>query len=139
MNINEIITDENLTVSIEEFFQYFTYGGLLEGQPSNHVNKMILTHIENRARKILELENIIILNPEPKNSESFGWDSDCELPRITCIALIKSIEVFKDLKKDFSCLGIIWFQKDFMFPIEDDILEKIKKIPFRKLCSEFEY
>lgn len=139
MNLYEIITDENLTVRIDEFFQNFTYGGLLEGQPSNHVNKMILTHIENRAKKILELENIIFLNPEAKNSKSSGWNSDCELPAITCIALIKSIEVFKDPKKDFSCLGIVWFQKDFMFPIEDEILEKIKKTPFRKLCSEFEY
>lgn len=139
MNQYEIIIDENVTVTIEEFFQTYTYGGLLEGEPSKNVNKMILTHLENRAKKIHELENIFIINPEPKNAESQRWNSDCELPRITCTGLIKSREVFKDLKKDFSCLAIIWCQNDFLFPIEDDILKKIKKIPFKKLCAEFEY
>jgi hypothetical protein len=39
----------------------------------------------------------------------------------------------------FSSLCLIWFQEDYAFPIEKDILDKIKEIPFSKICGEFDY
>ncbi|CCG52264.1 Protein of unknown function [Flavobacterium indicum GPTSA100-9 = DSM 17447] len=131
----ELIIEENIKVRIIQLSQDFTYEGLLEGYPSDFINKMVLENKEERAKKILEIENVYCLNPQEKNRLS---DNKFELPSITCMALLKSNQVFKDNKMDFSCLGLIWFQEDLAFPIDDKIIEQIKKVQFKELCSEYE-
>ncbi len=129
MSIIDLVIDENVKVEIIQLYQDFTYEGLIEGRPSKLVNGMVLRNKERRAKSILEIDEIFILNQEKEN----------ELPHITCIALLKSNDVFKNSQLDFSCLGLIWFQNELALPIDNEILKQIKTIPFKKLCTEYEY
>jgi hypothetical protein len=47
--------------------------------------------------------------------------------------------VFRDTSNDYSFLHILWFQDDYAFPIDAEVLEKIKQIPFGELCIETSY
>lgn len=91
---------------------------------------MVLHNIQRRAKNDLGLEEIYTLVPIATNEE---------LPEVVCMALFHSSSTFKDPEMDGSNLGVIWFQNDFAFPIEQEILEQFKTVPFRELCLESEY
>lgn len=131
-----LIVENKINARVIQLTQDITYDGLLEGEPSEIVNQIVINNIKQRAKKILEIEDVYILNSHEKSKFS---DNKFELPRITCIALLKSNEVFKNNEMDFSCLGLIWFQDELAFPISNSIIDQIKKINYKELCSEYEY
>jgi hypothetical protein len=130
MKKHTFILDQDLEVSLEKLVQKYTYGGLLEGLPGELVNRMVLNNLERSAKNDLHLEEIYIMLPHGMSEE---------LPSVVCIARMECLSVFKDSKKNYSCLGVIWFQDEFAFPIETVVLEQFKSVPFRELCEEFEY
>jgi hypothetical protein len=69
----------------------------------------------------------------------YAFGDPASLPPIACIVDLWYYSAFRDETKDFSSLGLIWFQDDYAFPMEEQILEKIKQIPFSKICGEFTY
>ena len=142
MQKHNLIIDKNIEVTITKLIQYFTYGGLLEGFPNEKSNNKILERTEIEAKQLLLIDDVFTIIPEQKIIDEevhrfFGKHQ--ELPQVTCIVLLRSTDTYKDLKKDFSELAVIWYQNEYVFPIEDTILEKIKEIPFKKICGEFEY
>ncbi|MGV3610074.1 MAG: hypothetical protein ACO1N0_03930 [Fluviicola sp.] len=130
MKRHTFLFDKDLEVSMEKLVQKYTYDGLLEGLPGEIVNRMVLNNLEQSAKNDLHQEEIHILLPRAMNEE---------FPPVVCIAYMECLAVFKNSKKNYSSLGVIWFQDDFAFPIETAVLEQFKSIPFRKLCGEFEY
>ena len=141
MNSNLIIKT-NKDVTIKSIKQWHTYGGLLEGIPTDKLNERIINRTKKEAKEFSGIEEIYLIEPKQKPIDYDGkypFGNPASLPGVTCIAELWHNDVFKNTDKMFSSLCIIWFQDDYAFPIEEDILNKIKEIPFSKVCGEFDY
>jgi hypothetical protein len=139
---DKIIIDGNTQVSIKSIKQRLTYDGLLEGLPTKEMNGRIMVGLKEDARKFCQLNEVYLIEPEQKTIEYNGrypFGEPAQLPSVICIVELRSYSVFKDKTKDYSALGLIWFQDNFMFPIDSNILEKIKTLPFDKVCEELNY
>ena len=139
---DEIIVDGNRQVNIKSIQQRLTYEGLLEGLPTKQMNERILIESKENAQKFCQLNKVYLIEPEQKPIQYNGrypFGEPAQLPSVICIVELHCYSVFKDETKDYSALGLIWFQDNFMFPIDSNILEKIKEIPFGKICEELNY
>lgn len=138
---NKLIIEIDLEVSIKRITQRFTYEGQLEGYPNKIVNSIIRNQINNEARDYCGMNEIFLVEPiqiPATNNPAYPFPDAIELPPIVCIVELWYFGTFRDKTKDFSSLGLVWFQNDFSFPIEQEILDKIKEIPFSKICGEFD-
>lgn len=139
---NTLIIDSDLEVTIKRIRQTHTYEGLLEGLPTTRMNSQILSEVMEETKRFCGLTEMHLVEPvqtEIPFEGKYPFGSPAALPGIICIAQLHCYDTFKNSKKNYSALGLAWFQKDFAFPIDQEILDKIKDIPFRKLCGEFEY
>ncbi|MBE7173224.1 MAG: hypothetical protein INR73_21805 [Williamsia sp.] len=139
---SELIIDGNKSVSIKRIQQRLTYDGLLEGLPTRKMNAHILQGIKDEARKFCYLNEIYLIEPEEKPiqySGQYPFGEPAQLPSVICIVEVRSYSAYRDMSKDCSALGLIWFQDDFMFPIAPEIIEKIKSVPYAHICEEFNY
>jgi hypothetical protein len=139
---DEVVIDNNIQVSIKSIKQRLTYDGLLEGLPTKEMNRRILDAVIEDAKKFCQLNEVYLIEPEQKSIEyngRYSFGEPAQLPSVICIVELCSYSVFKDKTKDYSALGLIWFQDNFMFPIDSNILKKIKAVPFNKVCEELNY
>lgn len=137
-----LIIDSDLEVRIYSIQQKHTYEGLLEGLPTKEMNKRRIERFKQEAEKFCNMSHIHLIEPieTPIHYDGkYPFGEPAQLPSIVCIMEVGYHSTFRDLEKDYSCLGIIFFQNHFAFPIDTEILEKIKQIPYRQLCAEFEY
>lgn len=148
MNKNKLIVDRNLVVSIEGFYQFPTYVGLIEGLPHDRLNQMIIEQAKRRAEHIFQQKALHLITPTQTPIEykgEYGFGVPMSLPSACCISNLTHFGSGglknKNNEEDWfiSTLIVIWFQDDFAFPIASDILTQIKDIPFRKLCVETEF
>jgi hypothetical protein len=112
----------------------------LEGIPTTKMNSRILAEVMDEARKFCGFNEVHLIEPMQRPIEYIGeypFGKPSALPAVICIVELRHLYPCRDKKKDFSC--IIWFQQDYAFPIDTEILQKIKNIPFSKLCEEFNY
>ncbi len=107
---------------------------MLEGIPSESYNA---EKIYKEGRDVGFNEIYVI---EPKQTRiSYFSDEKYTIPKVTCRITVQSIENLKDASKDFSTLRIVWFQEDYAMPIDKDIINKLRKLPYQKLCGEYTY
>lgn len=136
----KIIVDGDLEVSFKKIKQSPTYEGFLEGLPTRSSNQRLIPRVYEEAKKYCGLEEVFLIEPDQTPipvTPSYKGEAPMEFPPITILAELYHFGVFKDRHKDYSSLGLVWFQHDFAFPIDEDILAKIVNIPFRKCCGEF--
>jgi len=139
---DELIIDRNRKVDIKSIKQRLTYDGLLEGLPTKEMNVRILSGVKEEAKKFCQLEEVYLIEPEENAIEyngSYPFGEPAQLPPVICIVELRSYSAYKDTTKDYSALGLIWFQNNFMFPIDPQIIEKIKAVPYEKICEELNY
>lgn len=128
-----LFIDKDLNVDVRKISQWATYGSQLEGAPGKEMNEVEIEGAYQRARLYCGIDEVYFVQADPQTI------IEVALPSITCVALVQTHCAFKNLEKDYSLLGLIWFQNDFAFPINKEIQDLIKEVPFRKLCVELEY
>jgi hypothetical protein len=60
-----------------------------------------------------------------------------KLPRITCNARLHDSS--HNENADYAALTVVWFQEEFAFPIQAEVLEQMKQIPFSKLAEKLDF
>jgi hypothetical protein len=119
-------------VHVMELRQWPTYEGLLVGLPNARRNGRLVDDILVSERGkfygadplLLKPKTSPMLRPDGKPSRpAAAW-----LPAIVCVARLECQESVRDRSKDFSGLGVVWFQPDFAFPIEPEPLEQLLAI-----------
>ena len=139
---SKLVIESDKEVVVKSFYQWETYGGLLEGLPNDNMNRRIIEITKDRAKDFVFMEEIYLIEPKeaPIHYEGkYPFGTPAALPGITCVAELWYNDVFRDKEKMFSSLCIIWFQEDYAFPIDEEIIEKINGIPYSQICGEFDY
>lgn len=142
-NMNgKLIIDGDKEVTIKKIKQWVTYDGLLEGFPTLQMNNRILAGVKEAAKDFCGIEEVCLIEPSqtPISYEGkYPFGDPASLPAVVCIAELWYYKACRDKSKDYSSLGLIWFQEDYAFPIEEEILRKIREIPYSRICGEFIY
>jgi hypothetical protein len=142
MSNEDLIVENDRSVTIKILHQWHTYGFLLDGVPTRQRNADILADAQKCALRHCGQEEVYVVEAEQRPIEltwKHPFGEPAMLPRVTCLALVRHSEPVRDASKHYSCLAIMWFQNEFAFPIDPAVLEKIKQIPFSALAADFEY
>lgn len=147
---SKITLNSGRIITLHEIYQDLTYSGLLEGFPNKLTNKEIVPNaIKTAKQKLYDVTIPHIVHPAEnpiniklsdwtkKYYEHLGIDGPSEFPRIKCIANFESDCVNNDYC--FSYLTIIWFQNDWVLPIDKNIIKKIKAIDWDKKAIDCNY
>lgn len=133
----------NLEVSVESIEQRRTYSGWLMGLPTEESNEEMLDDLPEFAQQRYgnRKRAIHLIKPIQKAIESEGESErkPAMLPTITCIASLRSYYHVLDKDMDYSELILIWFQEEFAFPIDKEVLAKIKEIDWIKVAQDMEW
>ena len=145
----KISLDSRRTISLDELHQHLTYAGLLEGLPTRKLNKDILSELKDTVHNkiwasttphiIKPHESPVKLSDERKayyQARGPEWEPVI-LPKIICIGHFMSDAITDDFM--FSSLTIVWFQEDWMMPIDNTILQQIKSINWDKHATQGDY
>src|SRR4051812_32851275 len=122
---NSLMIEVNRQVNIESITQWFTYSGLLEGLPTKKMNERILADVRLEAAKFCYINEIHVIEPEQRRIQYEGkypFGEPYELPPVICVASVKYFGACRDHSKDYAVLGLVWFQREFAFPIDEMIL-----------------
>ncbi len=140
-NLNKyIIIDNDLEVEIESLNQSETYESVEFGYPTEHRNNWLISSILQRVHKTNNPQSVYLIQPQHKlmdvDIEKYKSSLDIpkEIPNTECHIRLSTNKITNDKNQSDSTMLIIWFQDKPAFPIDPDILEKIKAIPYRKLC-----
>lgn len=138
----------NIISGINELNQWHTYKNLLCGLPTAKLNQSILEDLADIAKRDFGISDIYVINPESQKViheiKDYPFGQVIRLPEITCMALISC---FKDGKDEllldnfeipilhFQDIALVWFQDDFAFPIDENVLEKLKQTSWKDIIT----
>jgi len=124
-------------IFLEQIFQYYTYSGLIEGQPWASLNKEKIEQATQHAEKKLWNAGVPHLI-EPLIQMRAGYSTP-SLPPVVCLADFESGQAARDPGADTSALSIVWFQDDFAFPIDPLVLNQIRAVDWENLARDCEF
>ena len=145
----EIHLNSGRKIVLEEIHQHLTYAGLLEGLPNQRINDGIISELKNIVSDkiyghttpyiIKPNQGVIKLSDERMAYyESRGPEyKPVRFPKIICICHFNSESITDDFM--FSALSIVWFQEDWMMPIDKSVLDKIKRMEWDKHAVQGDY
>ncbi|WP_166382438.1 hypothetical protein [Polaribacter sp. 11A2H] len=125
-----LIVEEDKEVIISLFYQKKTYSGVSSEKPNKQINENILNQVKGWG------SGTYLIEP-PKIKLPFFKIYKRVLPSVMCRVDVSYDGWIEDC--DSSSLSIVWFQDDYAYPIEKNIIEKIKKIPYSKVCNKYSY
>jgi hypothetical protein len=137
-----LIVEKNRGVSIKSLHQWQTYGGLLEGLPTDRMNLRILENTRDYAKKYCGQFHTYMIEPVQtpiKYEGEYAFGNPMSLPPVTCIAELSHFQPIKDTSCHGSILILIWFQDEFAFPIAPNILDEIKNLHWSQLAQDILY
>jgi hypothetical protein len=141
MRAGELMLTSGRHIRLMELSQELTYEGLLEGLPTAERNAHKLQWLPTskiagsslRAYLVTPVQRPI----EYRGKYPFGTPQ--ELPRVTCIGRFTSLDTARDASQDYSSLRIIWFQDEYAFPIDPEVLPQILAVPWNDVAHDLEY
>lgn len=135
-----IILEGNRKVQVHKLLQWRTYESQTEGAPSARMNRIEIENAVAVAKKVCYLEAVNVVEPKLTPLEIiplfYKEEEAVRLPKITCVARVEDYAI---QDADYAALAIVWFQDDFAFPIEPEVLEHMKLIPFSKIALKFDF
>ena len=128
-------------IRLKSIDQWGTYSGLLEGIPTKEMNARTIERTLRTAEQRHHFKPHLIDPTETpiQIDRDYPFGTPASIPTITCVASFDCFDAIRDESKDGSTLPIVWFQSDFAFPIESDIVESIIRLPWDDLATNFDY
>ncbi len=120
-----ILVDRDLKVKIIRFIQLST-PGVFDGCVSLEEKHERALFFSKLLKNDYGIDNVHIINSTIPNNDNL----------IACIITTSCSKPFKEYDGYHYELNIMWFQNDYAFPIDTEILKKISEIPFRKIATK---
>jgi hypothetical protein len=137
----EIIVEGGRKVEVNKLIQWRTYAGVVEGSPTASLNRSEIEKAVNTAKVQCYLDAVFVVESKltPVAGDKLYPEEEklAKLPRITCIARLHDYGHYEDA--DYAALAVVWFQNNFAFPIDFEVLDQMKQIPFSKLAKQFDF
>ena len=118
-------------VSVDSIRQWSTYGGLLEGLPTDRMNRERIERLLRDERAAGSREPYLVPPPvrpiRHRDDRPYPFGNPEALPSVTCVARLSSSPV-RDQLMDASELTVIWFQENFAFPIDPAVLAQLRDL-----------
>lgn len=140
---HDIIVEKDKYLNLIALYQERTYAGLLEGLPTDRMNKRILEGLPDKIKKHFDSYTpFYVIPPEEtpipyKGKYAFG--TPVSLPYVMCMAELSYHRPVNQTNKDGSVLNIVWFQNTFVFPIEETIQKKLLEFQWSKYALDIDY
>ncbi len=134
--------DVPFKICLRALHQSLTYAGVLEGSPTQYANQRIVEKKVKNARKlfgdfrphvIAPREEVINLTDEDLDRTIFV------LPAVCCIASFEANYPTKPDAGSYSELTVVWFQGDWAYPMQDEIVSALRSLPWTDLARNCWY
>jgi len=121
-----IIVDKDLSVKIFKLIQ-FPVPGIFDDCSTEDEKKSMARFFSGLIKEEYKLDTIYLIEPDEMANES---------KLIACLMTISSAKPFAQYTNYHYQLHVLWFQKDYAFPIEQDVLQKLASVPFREVATK---
>lgn len=118
--------DKDLNVKISRFIQ-LSAPGIFDGcvtAEEKHKRALFFSKV---LKNECNIDNIHIVDSTIQSNDNL----------IACIITTSCNKPFKEYDDCHYELNILWFQSDYAFPIDSEIMMKISEIPFRKIATKY--
>jgi hypothetical protein len=136
----KIQIQDDREISLTSLYQGAIYTGLLEGLPTRQMNERIIHSYQEKSRKLFPNSPVFLIEPSQTPIEyhrKYPFGDPASLPSIACVARFES-SAFDNDGLHYTELAIVWFQREFALPIDDDILKEMKNINWVEHAAEHE-
>lgn len=119
------------TARVRSLHQWSTYEGLLEGVPTDKLNKRILENIRSKAVELTSVPNCYLVEPTATPIDlgrKYPFGEPMSFPGIVCVAGLKAMGTSNPDVGGISELTLIYFQDAFSPPIDDNVLNELKNV-----------
>lgn len=120
-----ILVDKDLNVKISRFIQLSTPGVFDGCVTSKELHKRALV-FSKLLKNDYNIDNIHIIDSDISSNDNL----------IACIITTICNKPFKDYDSYHYELNILWFQNDYAFPIDSEMMIKISEIHFRNIATK---
>lgn len=133
--------NSGITIHLKALNQYCTYEGLLEGLPTQGMNKDKIKSALALPKKTWNCK--VHLIPPVETSIEIGmpypFGVPASIPPITCVGLWGTTGFERNHQYGCLQLAIVWHQAQFALPIDDGVLQQILKIDWESTGEFFEF
>jgi hypothetical protein len=148
----QIIINSGITINLQNLEQNLTYAAVLQGIPwgpyyKGFVDSQVRWFKEERKRNGIENSAYVVIEPEvlslPVSKEvcasmqSFYDVESVSIAPVACRGRFEYHKPVREEKQDGSELTIIWFQNEFMAPMPDYVIARIKQIDWEAVADNF--
>lgn len=113
----------------------------MEGFPTKEMNERIIKRTIEEVKQRWHFAPYLIqpLETPIKMDRDYPFGTPASIPEITCVTKFDCFDTVQDKNMDASTLSIIWFQAEFVFPIDENIQTQIRSINWDKFASDYQY
>lgn len=135
-------------VVLHALHQWLTYGGWLEGVPTQQWNDRIIAgNLRKAEQHCAEGAKPVLIPPERRvylrdpseiaRHREYSHDDPEWLPAVTCVGIFQGSPA-RDHSKDIGVLTVVWFQSEYAPPISEPTAEQIIRLDFSSLATDIE-
>ncbi|MFI6862926.1 hypothetical protein ACIBKZ_24045 [Streptomyces sp. NPDC050421] len=142
MSLSHLTLSSRRSIDLAELRLRSTYGGLLEGAPTQRVNERITAHLVRTAETAYPGRPVHLIPPE---TTARGWADHRgepieDLPAVACIGAFNSTEIDPAHNSGwyFSALVVVWFQPTPDPPTNDNAPAALRGLPWEDLARDLE-
>lgn len=140
----EILLHSKRSIRLLALQQSRTYAGLLEGLPTTEINQGLLADLPAKHRDYGRPAHVIkpveeLIPYSDQSGEPYPFGTPARLPPILCAAQFESFQPARDMEAHASGLTVVWFQRHFAFPIDEDVVKAIQAIDWAECAGDFFY
>lgn len=135
-----ITTGNGRALDLQWIRQHRVYEGLLEGLPTEAMNRRHIEHVLQQAKSAEGAPHLIepIQRPIPYDGV-YPFGMPMALPEVAVIAHFRSLAPARDAHADGSSLVVVWFQDAFALPIAPEVVARLMELPWEALAHDWEY
>ena len=138
---SELKLNSGVAIYLKALHQFHTYEGLLEGVPTQQINRASLQSALALPKKIWNCKSHLI---EPVETpidmgRPYPFGVPASIPPITCVGLWSTTGYARDEQWGCMQLAIVWYQAQFALPIDERVLAQILEIDWGSTGEFYEY
>jgi hypothetical protein len=137
----DLTLKSGVTIYLKALNQFDTYEGLLEGVPTQQMNRARIESAMALARTTWNCKSQLIepLETPIDVGRPYPFGVPASIPPITCLGLWSTIGFARDRQYGCMQLAIVWYQVQFALPIDGSVLRQILEIDWESTGEFFEY